>query len=219
MHNVDYYELKFGPLFIDESASPMKNCTRVRLLTHPEGYKTDVKYNMEKINSWRGIALNCWFKLEGKSLLPDSYDMNDIELKARVVRKAIIQEIIMLNQFHGDSNYKLKANNLYVGGYGEGAAMALHVASGFEETLGGIISLSGFKFQETKTHEANKNTPILLMHGTKDEYFPFQAAKDSYAHNDWIKNPNVKFHPLEGTGHTIEDNFVELLKNFAKDKP
>jgi len=76
---------------------------------------------------------------------------------------------------------------------------------GMKKTLGGIFPIGGFLFKysnkQKRVSENNKNTPILIGHGIKDEVIPIEKSKIAY--NQLLKEgANVKFHSYNG-GHKI----------------
>lgn len=75
-------------------------------------------------------------------------------------------------------------NRIFLAGFSQGGALALHTALRFPRKLGGIIALSTYMPLHDdyllERHEANKNTPIMMVHGTLDPVVPHAFGKNSY---------------------------------------
>ena len=188
-------------MFTHPDLNPCRTTTKIRLITAPEGPVT--------IN--QGDYMPSWFDLFnfGQTGELDFYDKFDVKRNSMLIRKVIKDEI---DQFDG------KSGRVYLGGFGEGSAMAQHVGLGYEQPLGGIIGLSGFKFDVSKTLETNKDVPVFLAHGTNDKTFTLKQIKKSYSENDWIKSSNVKLHEIKGMEHTINMETLDLVREFIKNK-
>ena len=76
--------------------------------------------------------------------------------------------------------------NIFLGGFSQGAAMALTIGLGFAKPLAGIMALSGYlplaDEVTANAPAANKQIPIFLAHGTEDTVVPFAAGELTYKH-------------------------------------
>jgi phospholipase/carboxylesterase len=195
MHGLGDSAQGFLPVFASAD-SPMEKDTKVRLLTAPE---SPVSINM-------GMAMNSWFDILSLDWTPESYNFKNVETNAKMVNNVIDEEIAKLGG---------RSEQVFVGGFSQGCAMALHTGLTYPKTLGGIIGLSGFKFQQTKASTANQNTPVFLAHGQKDSMIPIQAAQVSYAVEEFIKRANVKFSPIPNCDHEPAPLMLKLLREFV----
>lgn len=70
------------------------------------------------------------------------------------------------------------SENIALGGFSQGAALAFWVGTTFSQPLAAIFGLSGYlplaKLWETRQTSANLGTPILWQHGAADPYLPLQ---------------------------------------------
>lgn len=86
----------------------------------------------------------------------------------------------------------IPAERIVLIGFSQGGAMSLHTGCRHPETLGGMACLSGYLlFHETHLevcHAANRDTPVLVCHGTLDPMVPFEAGSMTAAflgENGW----------------------------------
>lgn len=195
MHGLGDSAEGFKPLFDPETNNtPLAESTRVRLLTAP--------YKQVTLNN--KTSMNSWFDIKDLEVRPTSYDIFTVVKVAKYVKEVIREEIERLG---GNSK------KVYIGGFSQGAAMALHVGLGYDKPLGGVIGLSGFKLMETAHHPCNKDIPVFLSHGTDDTVLPLENVKVSYEYDDWLQKPNVQLFIEPDMAHTIEQ---EVTRQFAK---
>lgn len=75
----------------------------------------------------------------------------------------------------------IPTERIVLAGFSQGCAMSLQTGLRYPERLAGIIGLSGYlplaAAAEAERHEANKNTPIFLAHGTMDPVVQFERAQ------------------------------------------
>jgi phospholipase/carboxylesterase len=68
-------------------------------------------------------------------------------------------------------------------GFSQGGAMSLYTGCRFPYRIAGMVCLSGYLlFPEqhlTMCSEANRETPILLCHGIRDDMVPFTAGEET----------------------------------------
>lgn len=90
--------------------------------------------------------------------------------------------------FHGliqeEIDAGIPANRIVLGGFSQGGAMAILSGLSANAKIGGIVGLSswlllGQKIQSLVT-DANKETPILMCHGTQDPLIVPQLAQVSF---------------------------------------
>lgn len=79
----------------------------------------------------------------------------------------------------------IPSERIVLGGFSQGAAMALHVGLRYPERLAGLLALSGYLLLhdriERERSEANRTTPALLCHGFVDTVVPISAGRASAA--------------------------------------
>jgi phospholipase/carboxylesterase len=89
----------------------------------------------------------------------------------------------------------ISSNRIFLAGFSQGGAMALHLATRFPEKLAGVIALSCYlplaRQFATDRSSANLATPIFMAHGSQDPVVPFSLGDESRR-------------VLEGTGYRVE---------------
>ncbi|MBI4608227.1 MAG: carboxylesterase [Candidatus Rokubacteria bacterium] len=123
----------------------------------------------------RGFVMRAWY---------DVYDVPDAgggrQEDAEGVRgsQAQIEALIERERARG-----IPAGRLFLAGFSQGGAMALHTGLRHSERLAGIIALScHLPLAGTLAAEAspaNRGVPIFIAHGTDDEVIPLTRARHS----------------------------------------
>ena len=77
----------------------------------------------------------------------------------------------------------IASTKLILAGFSQGCAMALHTGLRFHQALGGIAALSGYLPVEStlaaEASAANRQLPILMVHGTADPVLPHAMGAHS----------------------------------------
>jgi phospholipase/carboxylesterase len=83
-------------------------------------------------------------------------------------------------------------NRIVLIGFSQGGAMSLYTGCRFPQQIAGMICLSGYLiFPEVHMESstaANRETPILVCHGVRDDMVPFSAGQrtvEFLLENDW----------------------------------
>ncbi len=76
------------------------------------------------------------------------------------------------------------ANRIVLAGFSQGGAIALHVGTRYGQTLAGIMLLSGYEVlaatREAEASAANRTTPLLACHGTRDPMVSLALGRAAY---------------------------------------
>ncbi len=109
--------------------------------------------------------------------MPAWFDVIGLERRSRQDEAGIRKAESQIHQLIRSENERgVPTESIVLAGFSQGAALALHTALRFPERLAGIIGLSTFLplawTVDAEAHQANRNTPIFLAHGTQDPLVP-----------------------------------------------
>jgi phospholipase/carboxylesterase len=110
-----------------------------------------------------------------------------------------------------ETNTGVPLSRTILSGFSQGGAMTLDV--GLSLPLAGLVVMSGYPHPSVATLNPGNFPPTLIMHGTKDEVIPLQAAIKS---RDMAKSLGVavEYHEFE-MGHEINLPMLEALRTFV----
>lgn len=78
----------------------------------------------------------------------------------------------------------IPSHRIVLAGFSQGGAMALYTGLRYPKPLAGILALSCYlpcpHATEEKANPVNKDIPILMTHGLKDDVLPIELAQTSY---------------------------------------
>lgn len=194
MHGLGDSAMGFYPVFASEETFLPGNF-RVRLLTAPESAVT--------LN--HGFRCNSWYDIISLDRTENSFSFKDVERNSVEIQKIIQDEIDL---FQGDST------KVFIGGFSQGCAMALHNGLIFEKgLLGGIVGLSGYLFPQTKIPESLP--PVFLSHGEDDSVVKFEFALGSYQRQNLLNRPSVSFHSQPNLDHSLDQQTLSAARRFV----
>ena len=152
----------------------------------------------------KGQSTRAWFDVVALSI--DAPEDKEGIAAANKQCHALIDEQIQLG---------IPANRIILGGFSQGAAMALYSGLRYPKTLGGIGVLSGYLPQALETqsacHSENKNTSIFIAHGSEDPILPMAFGQASCKYLKLLGHP-VQWHQYP-MAHEIS---TEELKQFSE---
>ena len=136
------------------------------LLPHPERNKIIILCGEKK--KVTGFRLDIIYGDEAFSWF-DVYNFNDISMKSinfEDVRKSANK---IINIIEEEAKYLGGYENIFLGGFSQGACMSLYIGCSYNHLLGGIISCSGALFPDTVINHKNNKLKIFVSHGDMDE--------------------------------------------------
>jgi len=145
---------------------------------------------------WDNVVVNSWFDIytfnnNSEEELLYAINLNDIETNSLRIKEVMREEINVLG---GEST------KLFIGGFSQGCILSLYCGLTFEQTLGGIIGLSGFLLPNIEENEQSSKTSIFLFHGKEDELFNFELVAKIYEERlDHNTHKIEKFYSNKGT--------------------
>ncbi len=99
-------------------------------------------------------------------------------------------------------------------GFSQGTMMALHVLPRREDSVAGIVGISGRLLRpELLADEVKCKPPVLLIHGDQDEVVPPISMPEA---GDALQNAGFEVfgHVMEGTGHGIAPDGLGVTLSF-----
>lgn len=145
-----------------------------------------------------------WFSMQTRTL-------EAIEAGVRVaapVLNAYIDHVLQTR--------KLKAADVALLGFSQGAMMSLFVAPRRTESFAGILAYSGALVGgESLGAEKKSAPPVLLVHGDADEVVPFTAF---HAAVHGLKQAQIplQYEQRPGMGHTIDEEALAIGAAFLR---
>jgi len=121
---------------------------------------------LRRITINNGALMPAWYDVKLPSIAIEE-DKVGIQESAEQVKKLIEQE-----KLRG-----ISAQNIFLAGFSQGAAMTLQVGLRYPERLAGLMCLSGYlPLHDTLNTERtmiNQDIPLLIAHGTLDPIIPY----------------------------------------------
>lgn len=117
-----------------------------------------------------GMNMRAWYDIIGVNLT-DRQDRAGVAASAELIEHWLTEE----------KAAGVAADKIFLAGFSQGAAMALHVGLRHRETLAGIIALSGYLlFADSLAQEGgNRDIPIFQAHGGLDNVVLPQWAQQT----------------------------------------
>jgi len=119
-----------------------------------------------------GLRMPAWFDIESLDNLEQERDIEGLRASAKIVYKHI----------EGEVRSGIPSNRIIIGGFSQGAVLALYCAMHFHKPLAGCIALSTF-FPESRFPDParikNKDIPYFQAHGELDHLLPLKVGVDT----------------------------------------
>lgn len=130
---------------------------------------------MRPVTLNNGMMMPAWYDIVGLELV-DRQDKAGIEQSELIIRKVMNEQV--------DDGFAFE--QIFLAGFSQGGAMALHTALQTPARLGGIIALSAYlPLAEHSRPKLDKHTPIFLGSGQFD---PLVVPKWVTMSKDWLLN-------------------------------
>jgi predicted esterase len=154
-----------------------------------------------------GAKMTAWFDLSELPVLPTTpYDEEGFSASTTLV--------------HGWLNDAIAsgtpATSIYLCGFSQGAALAVHAGISYPAPLGGIIAFAGWMPgpSDVSAAQATAHTRVLLVHGTLDTKVPAPLSEDARAR---LEAAGLSVRRIEFTGyHELGPNAVRLMDAFFR---
>ncbi|MBD2347002.1 alpha/beta hydrolase [Anabaena subtropica] len=109
-----------------------------------------------------------------------------------------------------ESSTGVPLSRTILSGFSQGGAMTFDVGS--KLPLAGLVVMSGYLHPEAISPNNTNIPPTLILHGTRDEVVPLQAALKARTTLESLGVP-VNYHEFN-TGHEINLEMLDLTRNF-----
>jgi len=151
----------------------------------------------------QGMKMRSWYDILGLDRTSQQ-DTEGIRSAERSILALIDEQI----------QQGIPSSKIFIAGFSQGGAMALHTGLRYPEKLAGIIALSTYlplaDLVEIERHSSNHETPIFYAHGHYDEILPEDFATSSCATLRTLDYfVELKLYPM---GHTV---CIEELKDLS----
>lgn len=161
-----------------------------------------------------GYPMNAWFDLMEWD--PQMKQFDDVGYLRTL--NGVVKEYVGMAMADG-----IPPENIILGGFSQGAAIALGSTISLPWRLGGFISLSGFischkeLFQGLDAAPINKSTPIFHGHGDMDPVVSLSRGQDSI---QWVNKTYgfeaTEFHTYRGLQHSANEQELIDVCQFIK---
>ena len=153
-----------------------------------------------------GFPMPSWFTITKFPIDSEKcYNFEEAKKSAKIIENIIEEEVKLM-----DGKYK----NIYVGGFSQGACLALYTGLTYKHLLGGVLVFSGALFIQTKILESNKELKIFYGHGEKDEVIPLKSSQESLKPIENFSGLSKFIYPK--LSHGIDPQEIKDVKNFLK---
>jgi len=161
-----------------------------------------------------GIKMRAWYDIV--NLEARGQDESGIRRSAMAVSELIAHEV----------GRGVAASRIVLGGFSQGAAMALFTGLRYPKALGGLVALSGYlplhDSLSSEASQANQRIGIFQAHGLSDDVVPTRLGRDS-AELLRVKGYPVEWHDYPMAHQVCVEELQEigqwLNRSLATDDP
>ena len=133
-----------------------------------------------------------WYLVQGPYLVDNNTNRRTWSYEVEPGKWAFKEPKKLINDlFYNEIFKKFDSKNVYVIGFSLGALVCYEIICNLNQPLGAIFPISGFVTKDIVLNQAQKETPIIIGHGTNDQIVLFERSKEAY---DVLnqQNANVK---------------------------
>ena len=120
-----------------------------------------------------GYVMRAWYDILGLDMHERREDEEGLRESQRLVEALIERE----------KERGIAADRIVLAGFSQGCAMTLMTGLRHRERLAGLVGLSGYlplaAATDAERHDANRDVPIFLAHGTADPVIPIARGRQS----------------------------------------
>ena len=168
------------------------------LLPHPERTKVIILCGEKKhLTAFEGdpYGSECfsWF---------DVYSFEDISMNSINFEDVKNSSKRIINIIEEEAKYLGGYENIFLGGFSQGACMSLHIGCSFNHLLGGVICCGGALFPDTVINNENKKLKIFVSHGDLDDQISKEINVLSLKRINNFSGLDIHYYP--SIGHYID---------------
>lgn len=149
--------------------------------------------------------------------MPAWYDITSIDERSQEDISGIKSSAAYVHTLiEAEEEKGVLSENIFVGGFSQGGAIALYAGLSYKNKLGGIVAMSCYlpiRDEFPAVVKTNKETPIIQCHGTSDPVVPFRFGHMSSALISGF-NPKLEFKSYTGMAHTACPQELGDIKKF-----
>lgn len=157
--------------------------------------------------------------VNGGYFMPAWYDILEMNLERKIDEAQLtasaqaVHALIKREQERG-----VTSERIILAGFSQGGAVVYHAGYSFEQPLGGLLVLSSYFATQNNIviNDANKKTPLLIQHGTRDPVVPLvlgERALQFVQHAGG--NVNYQTYVME---HTLCDEQVNAISHWLQER-
>lgn len=192
------------------------------ILFHGYGSNGDNMQNIANALAEKNDIVACPNGFSKMYEIPDGYMWFPLEERTNDYIYKQLQQVkdSIINYIQEQSlKYNIAYQNIILGGFSQGACLALFVSLFIQHELHSIISFSGglplLKITDINNISHIKQN-IVIIHGEDDNVLSHQFSIQGYQQ---IKNiSNATLHLIEELEHTIDTRCLAIAKNFIFEK-
>ena len=157
--------------------------------------------------------------INGGYVMPAWYDIASAEIDKRADEAGVRSSQAAISALIANQRSKgISSDRIVLAGFSQGGVIALQTGLRHSEKLGGIMALSTYlACVETLGGEAamaNRNIPVLMVHGSDDTVIPVALAKLSKARLE-THGYKIEWHEY-GMAHSVCAEEIDAIGAFLK---
>lgn len=156
-------------------------------------------------------------------VMPAWYDLYGLTADAKTDEAGLDRSAdYLISLIENEVKRGIPYERIIVTGFSQGGAVALHTATRYKQTLGGVVALSTYlplaqQLEQTK-NPANQHTPWLMVHGIHDDVIQLDTAQASHAHLN-VNGFNVTFETYPMAHEVCSDEIQKIESYFLQQLP
>lgn len=157
-----------------------------------------------------GFRMPAWFDIYSLENLEEETDYEGVKASSEMVLKYVKQEI----------DKGIPSEKIIIGGFSQGATLALYTTLNYNQQLAGCIALSAYvpqdvhRFVPEPDKITNKDIPFFQAHGEWDNILPIHyGSNTSKVLKKFLTNHQYKTYPMQ---HEASDREMNDVKYFIE---